>query len=89
MIWTNRGRPVEDGDHEHLELPKIFQAMELEDPTSPPSSGEARRWSVEEEERFLFLVTQVRSSRRQRPEVLRSPLWVRFSTWLWLRLTRP
>lgn len=68
MNWTNRVQQVEDGDHEYLELPKIFQAMELEDPTAPSNGGEARRRSVEEEERFLFLVAQARSRRRQRDQ---------------------
>jgi len=89
MIWTNRGRQVENGDHEYLELPKIFQAMALEDPASSSSSDEARRWSVEEAERFLFLVAQARSIRRQQPEALRPLPWARFTAWLWQRLTRP
>lgn len=90
MTWTNRGRQVEDGDHEHLELPKIFQSMELEDPTSPSSSGEARRWSVEEEERFLLLTAQARSRKRQRDQVLPKPSpWIRIIAWLRRRLTSP
>lgn len=90
MIWTNRGRPVEDGDHEYLELPEIFPAMELEDPTATSNGSEARRWSVGEEERFLFLAAQAKSRRRQRDRVLPKPSpWGRIIAWLRGRITRP
>lgn len=87
MSWLDK--EVEGSEYKYLELPKVFQTMELEDPTPPSSSAEARRWSVEEEERFLFLVAQARSNRRQQPEVLRLLPWARFSAWLWQRLSRP
>jgi len=65
MNWLDK--EVEVSEYKYLEIPNLLPMKGVEELAPRPNSCEVRPWSTEEEERFLFLVTQVRSSRRQRP----------------------
>jgi len=85
MRWLDK--EVEGSEYKYLEIPSLLPMRGVEDLAPRPNSCEIRPWSIKEEERFMFLVAQVRSRKSRWSEPMNPLHWTQLTAWLrhWFR----